>query len=127
MFVQVLVDEQIEAGRAVLDALRRDHVKIFDAFWCRVPESGYWRLVIASKLIDQIGSLEGYRRLRVILDRLGLWSALSGSISFLSPSDPTFQSLREYAHGPGQFRQQASYGIPYNPFQDAYFYSPVKV
>jgi hypothetical protein len=121
VFVQVLVDEQINAGRAIMDALRRDQFPISTAFWYRIPESGYWRLVIGSKLIDRIGPLEGYRRLRGILDRLGLWNTLSGSISLLSPSDPTFRSLHEYAQGPGQFGIGPS--ELHNMFQDAYIYS----
>jgi hypothetical protein len=126
VFIQILVDEQINAGRAIVDALRRDHFPISAAFWCRIPESRYWRLVIGSKLIDRIGSLEGYRRLHEILRRLKLWDEFSGSISLLSPKDPAFHRLREYAESPGQFGQRASYETPYNPFQDAYFYSPVK-
>ena len=122
MFVQVLVDEQINAGRAIVDALRREHFPISTVFWYRIPESGYWRLVIASKLIDRIGSLEGYRRVHNILHKLGLWNTLSGSISLLSPSDPTFRNLHEYAQGPGQFGIGPS--ELHNMFQDAYFYAP---
>ena len=126
MFIQILVDEQINAGRAIVGALRRDRVPISAAFWCRVPESRYWRLVIGSKLIDRIGPLEGYRRLHEILRRLKLWDEFSGSISLLSPNDPAFHRLREYAESPGQFAVSAGLDAPYKPFQDAYFYSPVK-
>jgi hypothetical protein len=126
VFIQILVDEKINAGRAIMDALRRDRFPIAAAFWCRIPESRYWRLVIGSKLINRIGPLEGYRRLHKILHELGLWDEFSGSISLLSPNDPTFHHLREYAESPGQFGQGASYEAPYNPFQEAYFYPSVK-
>ena len=126
MFVQVLVSRQIEAGHAIVEALRHRSFPITSAFWCRIPESGYWRLVIGSKLIDRIGPLEGYRHLHEILRQLKLWDELSGSISLLSPSDPTFQSLREYADSPGQFGVPASREMAYNPFQDAYFYPTEK-
>jgi hypothetical protein len=128
VFIQILVDRQIEAGREIVEALRQDGFPIASrsAFWCRIPESGYWRLVIGSKLIDRIGPLKGYRRLHAILHRLNLWDEYSGSISLLSLGDPTFQSLRAYAESPGQFGVRASYESAYNPFQEAYFYSPVK-
>lgn len=124
MFIQILVEEKINAGRAIVEALRQDGFPIAAAFWCRVPESGFWRLVIGSELIDRIGPLEGYRRLQEILRRLGVWNEFSGSISLLSPNDPAFQSLQEYARSPGQFGVSASFGAPYNTFQDAYFYAP---
>jgi hypothetical protein len=125
VFIQVLVEKQIEAGQAIVDALRNSGFPITAAFWCRIPESGYWRLVIGSKLIDRIGPLEGYRRLHEILHRLGLWNELFGSISLLSPGDPTFHSLRETAERPGQFGHR-DYEASYYSFQDAYFYSPAK-
>jgi hypothetical protein len=103
VFIQVLVEGKIKGGLAIVDALRQEQVPVSAAFWCRIPESGYWRLVIASELIDKIGPLEGYRRLHEILRRLDLWDALSGSVSLLSPGDPTYRSLQEYAQGPGQF------------------------
>ncbi len=121
MFIQVLVDDKIKGGLAIVDALRQEKVPVSAAFWCRIPESGYWRLVIASQLIDRIGPLEGYRRLHEILRRLDLWEVFSGSVSLLSPSDPTFRSLQEYAQGPGQFGVSVFNGPP-DPFQDAYFY-----
>jgi hypothetical protein len=123
MYIQILVDQTIKEGLAILDALRKDRFPIAAAFWCRLPESGYWRLVVASKLIDRIGPLEGYKRLHGILDRLGLRAAFSGSVSLLSPSDPQFQRLREYAQGLGQFGVGAKPDGPLSVVQDAYIYS----
>ena len=121
MFIQVLVEDKIKGGLEIVDALRQEQIPVSTAFWCRVPESGYWRLVIASQLIDRIGPLEGYRRLHEILRRLDLWDAFSGSVSLLSPDDPAFRSLQDYAQGPGQFGAGVFNGPP-NAFQDAYFY-----
>jgi len=123
VFIQVLVDEKIRAGEDVLRELIKAGFPISKAFWCRIPESGYWRLVIGSTLIDRIGPMEGYRRLHEILDQLGLRSTLSGSISLLSPSDPTYQGLLQYAHSPGLFGVSAGEMVPFNAFQDAYFYN----
>ena len=124
MFIQILVKENIDGGLAVVKALRADRVPVSMAFWCRIPESGYWRLVIASKSIDRIGPLEGYKKLHVILDRLGLWDRLSGSISLLSPGDPTFRNLLEHAQSPGQFGVDPAIASHSSVFQAAYFYEP---
>ncbi len=123
MFVQVLVDDKIEAGRAIQEELRKEGLRVSGAFWCRIPESGLWRLVIGSRTVDRIGSLEGYRRVTTVLDRLGLRATMSGNISLLSPDDPTYQNFREYARSPEPFGISANPMMPYNAFQDAYFYN----
>lgn len=122
MLVQVLVEDQINAGREIQGELRKEGFRISNAFWCRMP-SGLWRLVIGSRIVDRIGGLEGYRRLNTVLDRLGLRISMSGSISLLSPEDPAYQRLLEYAKSSGQFGVSASPALPYNVFQDAYFYN----
>lgn len=123
MYIQVLVEEQISAGRRVVEALRREGFPIsrHHAFWCRVPDSAYWRLVIGSRIVDKIGPLATYGRLHDVLRKLNMWD-LSGSISILSPTDPTFKDFLEYAHSPGQFGMAPALTQNYNVFQDAYFY-----
>ncbi len=123
MFIQVLVREQVEMGAQIVEALRKNRFPISGAFWYRLPESGFWRLVIGSKLVDKIGPLEGYRRLHGILEQMGVLALFSGSISLLGAGDPDFLSLRSYALGPGQFNVGPSFGEGPNPFQDAYVYS----
>lgn len=120
MFLQVLVDEKIESGKRIIEALRRQRFSISSAFWCRMPESGYWRLVIASPMVDRIGPLAGYRSLNEILRNLGIWKEFSGIVSLLSPKDPTFINLLEYSQSPGQFQVPATQ--THNVFQDAYVY-----
>ena len=123
MFIQVLLKDKIDTGFAIVEALRGARFPITAAFWCRIPESGYWRLVIGSKLVERIGPHEGYRRLQAILHRLNVGDELSGSISPLSPSDPTYLGLQQNAQSPGQFSLQAGLGAAVNVFQDAYIYS----
>jgi hypothetical protein len=123
VFVQVLVEDKIRAGAMIREELRKAGFPISATFWCRIPESGYWRLVIGSALIDRIGPMKGYQRLHTILDHLGMRAELSGSISLLSPHDPSFKRLLQYASSPGQFGVAGGEMIPFNPFQDAYFYN----
>jgi hypothetical protein len=113
----------MEMGARILEALQKNQFPISGAFWYRMPESGFWRLVIGSKLVDKIGPLEGYRRLHGILAQMGLLALFSGSISLLGADDPDFLNLRSYALGPRQFNVGPSFGEGTNPFQDAYVYS----
>jgi hypothetical protein len=110
VFIQVLVSEQVEMGRRVVEALRKNKFPISAAFWYRMPESGFWRLVIGSSRVDKIGPLEGYRRLHAILAQMGLPALFSGSISLLGSGDPEFLRLRSEAFGPGQFNAGPTLG-----------------
>jgi hypothetical protein len=123
VFIQVLVNEQVEMGARVVEALRKNKFPISAAFWYRLPESGFWRLVIGSRLVDKIGPLEGYRRLHAILAQMGLLALFSGSISLLGSSDPDFRSMRSEALGAGQFNAGPRLAGTSNSFQDAYVYS----
>jgi HEPN domain-containing protein len=121
VFIQILVGEHVEMGKRIVEALRKDHFPILGAFWYRMPESGFWRLVIGSKLVDKIGSLEGYKRLHRILERLEAITPFSGSISLFGAHD--FRREREDALGPGQFDASPTLGAGSSPFQEAYIYS----
>jgi hypothetical protein len=121
MFIQILVGEHVEMGKRIVEALRKDHFPIMGAFWYRMPDSGFWRLVIGSKLIDKIGGLEGYRRLHRILKQLGAMTSFSGSISLFGSYD--FRWEKESALGPGQIEATPSWGAASTPYQEAYVYS----
>jgi hypothetical protein len=60
----VLVEGKIEAGRTLLEALDRIGFPIRSAFWFYFPDDEAWRLVIASSLVREQGTIEGYRRMR---------------------------------------------------------------
>jgi hypothetical protein len=122
VYIQVLVEDKIEAGKRILVELPNSGFQIEKAFWYRVPD-GFWRLVIGSATVDRIGPLEGYRRLHEILNRLELREALTGSIALLGLSDPSYQNLLRDAKSPGQFGVSPNPYFQFNPFQDAYFYN----
>jgi len=122
MYIQVLVEDKIEAGKSILAELANSGFEIERAFWYRIPD-GFWRLVIGSATVDRIGPLEGYHRLHEILNRLQLRDGLTGSIALLGLSDPGYQNLVRDAEGPGQFGVRANPLFQPNPFQDAYFYN----
>jgi hypothetical protein len=55
MAQDVLVREQIEGGRELLDQLAADGVEVTTAFWAKETESGRWYLFIASPVVDEQG------------------------------------------------------------------------
>lgn len=90
MFIQVLVNEQVDMGARIVDALQKKNFRVSGAFWYRMPESGFWRLVVGSKLVDRIGPLEGYRRLHGILAQMGLLALFQEAFLYSAPPTRTF-------------------------------------
>jgi|HubBroStandDraft_6_1064221.scaffolds.fasta_scaffold884424_2 hypothetical protein len=124
MLIQVLVKEQIDAGSAILEALRNRDIQIDGAFWLRMPESGHWRLIVSSRLVAEKGPLYGYQRLRQVQAEQAIQAVPFDDISFLSPTDPEYLRLREYAVGPNRFGVGPASGhMLHNlAFEDAYVY-----
>jgi hypothetical protein len=60
MAQDVLVREQIEGGRELLDQLAADGFEITAAFWAKETESGRWYLFIASPVVDEQGLSAAY-------------------------------------------------------------------
>lgn len=123
MLKTVLVKELIDEGARLLQELDRRDYPVPQAFWLYLPESDYWRLVMASPLVDQQGPLAAYRDLR---EALGVTnpSALSlEDISVLSPNGQDYRALLASAAGVGGLGFEAARGrISPVVFQDAYIY-----
>jgi hypothetical protein len=60
MAQDVLVREQIDGGRELLDRLAADGIEVTAAFWAKETESGRWYLFIASPVVDEQGIREAY-------------------------------------------------------------------
>ena len=122
MLKTILVKEEIEGGAAVLDALRQEGFPIAGAFWCKMPDSGYWRLILASPFVTQEGPLRGIRRLHEVLKKHRLEDFFQDTALF-SPNDPEYRRLREFGIGPGDFGTGPAAGMPRNlTFEDAWLY-----
>lgn len=98
MVIEVLVRDQIEEGRALIDALHRAKFPVSAAFWERLPDTGYWQLVIASTLVGEHGPIEAYRRLKNVWDSLDLKTLSDTDITLLSPTD--FSYIRYHMYLP---------------------------
>jgi hypothetical protein len=122
MFVEVLVREKIGGGQAVLDALRDSDFPVTGAFWCKIPESGYWRLVIASPRVREAGLLASVHEVRLILEAHGLGSQYFTDIFLFSPKDPEYVRLFEHAFGANRFGAPISAAAYNRTFEDAWLY-----
>jgi hypothetical protein len=70
MLTKVLVKELIEDGRNLLSALQRNGFPVSAAFWVKLPDSDWHRLVIASPLAERLGQIAAYKQLQSILRNL---------------------------------------------------------
>lgn len=96
-----LVDQQIEAGTRLIEALAHVSFDVTAAFWIKASEEGRWFLYIATKTLDEIGVAEAYRR--VIERRRGLeqeWERTHGQrwfdtldVKLISPTNPTARDV----------------------------------
>jgi hypothetical protein len=115
-----LVDEDIQAGRRLIEVLDRRGVEIVGALWYYTSEDG-WRLLLATPSRDREGPIQAYQRIQ---EALGEQTALLMDISVRSPSDRLVQLLAGVVHtGPGiagiRFTANAIDGMF---IEDAYIY-----
>jgi hypothetical protein len=125
VLIEVLVRDQIEAGYRIMEVLKIGRFPVSAAFWCKIPEAGYWQLVIASPAVDQVGPLKAYGTLRDLLREIDFGYSLdvTKDVSLLSPADPGFLRLRAYALGNSRFGVGPATGLPRNlSFEDAFVY-----
>jgi hypothetical protein len=92
MVTQPLWKELRDDGRALIDALRREHFPVSGAFWI---SNGYLRLVIASRLPSEKGPIQAYREFLRILHEINLHELDSIDVSVLSPTDPNYLTYYE--------------------------------
>lgn len=90
-----LVEEDIELGRKALKALDdSQRLQVTACLWLYVPDSGVWRLVVSSPLVNAQGSREVYGRIQRALEQAGLADQLPlQRISAVSPQDPLLKLL----------------------------------
>jgi hypothetical protein len=106
-----LVERDVEEGKRLLEALNdRSELRLGSktvslipaerfrtkaAFWWYSSESSEWQLFIATPLVDELGPLQAYRDINVVLaSRLDLDLSLQ-NISVLSPKDPLVKAIRK--------------------------------
>lgn len=118
MVKKKLVDQLIDDGPKLLHELDRQNFPVESMFWLHLPDEDYWRLIIASPVVTQLGAAAGYRRLNELLQQVELAGITLEDISLIAPESPQFQSF--FAQAKGSSRLAA--GPEWMEFEEAIVY-----
>lgn len=92
-----LVERLISEGAELLRQLDRRDFPVDSMLWVHLPEEGYWRLVIASPLVQKQGGAAGYRLLNEVLRSINLAGVKLEDISLFEPDSAQLRSFRSLA------------------------------
>jgi hypothetical protein len=92
---EVLTDEMIEAGAELTRRLDLTSLSVNASLWLYSPESGIWRLIIASPEVATSGPKKAYRKIRSVLFEKpeGLGGMVLSDISVVEDYDPLISLL----------------------------------
>jgi hypothetical protein len=123
MYKTILVNELINEGAALVNALRRGRVPLLAALWSYFPEPREWRLVIVSSIVDSRGPLEGYRRIQQVLAAIHPTQLSLSDITLISPHSSDYNDLRDLLSRPGRFGTAPAPESAHSViFEDTYVY-----
>ena len=92
-----LVEALMVEGAKVLRELDLEGFSVESMFWIHLPEVDYWRLVVASFIVGEIGDAAAYRQFNSILRQVDWFGITLADISLLDPYSPQFQSYLSMA------------------------------
>jgi hypothetical protein len=122
----ILVDQDVAAGQALVDALDRNGFPLNGALWYRLADPDQWRLLLISPLVDEVGPQAGYERLHTTMQgNSGTASARLklDDITLVSPNDDLVKVLPPYRALQGTPSPSAGGPGRLGPvIQDAYVY-----
>lgn len=100
MATTALVDKSsLDLGRRVIAALSRAGIPVALGFWAFTSEPEEWRLTIATPLVDELGPLAAYGKVRKALEKAGVEDDFPLMNVFLkSPKDRVLRSLQKEGH-----------------------------
>jgi len=92
----ILVEQNIEDGKKLIDALEAVNFRIQMALWLYDSESQVWRLNIATPLVDERGSRYAYTDIQGVLKSIVPPLSLSlQDISVISTENKLVKSLKK--------------------------------
>jgi hypothetical protein len=96
MYTASLVENDIEVGKDLLEALRASGLPVSGAIWRYTAEIDQWYLTIGMPLVEQKGARAAYTALWSASERSGLLDAALGRrISLVSPKEPVIRGIRK--------------------------------
>ena len=97
MYIKTLVDQDIQNGGKLVDALRKQ-LPISAAFWLNTEEWNEWRLVIVSPMVSEGNARQAYHKIEKALEQTGVPIPLE-NISVLSPTNLRYKQVRLASQG----------------------------
>jgi hypothetical protein len=94
MVARTLVDRDIQAGRLLLEELKKQKTDIRAALWFYVDEDDQWLLLLASPVVDEQGPLAAYTLVQNALKNIpeNMRPEFT-DISVVSPSDDRIRAI----------------------------------
>ena len=121
MYKTVLVEQQIDDGRKLLEQLDAQRFPVSAALWYCWPETARWSLVIVSPIADTKGPNYGYTRIQKALGNAETTSLSLDDITLVGRQDPEFIELR-IAVGTPWPESVGGRARPARSFEDSYVY-----
>lgn len=129
MATTALVDgSRIDLGRRVIAALSRAGIPVAVGLWAFTSEAEEWRLTIATPLVDELGPLAAYGKVRKALQKSGVEDEFPLTRIFLrSPKDRVLKSLQKESRALGDLGHEdyrlVNAAIDRSFVEDAYLYT----
>jgi hypothetical protein len=95
LVVQPLTAEMIEAGARLVEQLDANQFQFDAAFWYLPPDSGDWKIVLATPTIHSDGPRRAYRKIQKILLDSGESELKLAMIAVLDSTDYLVEALRK--------------------------------
>ncbi len=121
MYKTLLVEQEIEDGRKLLERLDTRRFPVSAALWTYSPETNRWRFVIVSSIADTQGPIKGYTRIQKALGEMETTSLSLDDIRLMGKEDPEFRNLKR-ALGPPWPKSSSERKRTPRPFEDEYVY-----
>jgi hypothetical protein len=90
-----LVNFDIENGQKVIDALDRAEKSPDVALWAKLPDYENWRLILASKQLNQASQTSGYSEVNEAMDKAEIPIHRQPAIFLRRMDNPMIKALRK--------------------------------
>lgn len=96
MGTATLVDQEIQDGKRLIDALNQAGLSVNSALWLYLPEKETWRLMLTSPIFDKEGPLETYKEIISVFNKVQPELKINWlNLVAVSPQNKLIQGLRK--------------------------------